>query len=84
VEYAQDGGRVLPCATPVHYEQRLQSVNVQPHLSKQALSCGPLNRGKADDASPVVLQQKSHPTVAEQTLSIEDNNHNESFSTSIR
>ena len=84
MENAQDGGCVLPCACPLDHEQRLQAIDFQTRLGEQALAGCALDGSEPNDSVPVVPQQKLHPTVAEQALSIEDNDHIGAFSLTVR
>ncbi len=75
---------MLPSALPVHHHPRLQAVDCQACLIKQALSGSTLNGGKLHHLPSVVSQQEPDPAVAEQALSIKNDDHSGPFSVTIR
>ncbi len=72
VQDAQDGPGVLPAALSVYQQQGLQPLDLQTRLAQQSLSGLALYRCETKNTPTVVLEQKLHPSAAQQALCVKD------------
>ena len=80
----QDCGGVLPALVTLHHKQGLQAIHRESSLGQEAFAHSTLDGCKLNNALFVMAQQKLHPTVAEKTLGVKNNNHEQSLSDTTR